>query len=81
MEKELETLYSNGLIDLNTTGKQAYDSSLVFKRDTPFDKFAPKYYNWKRKKASNEESERTGGNGPPAGKCIESDYVNSLLYI
>lgn len=72
MEKELEALYEIGAIDATNTAKEAYELSLVFKRDITFDKFAPKYYNWKRKKAKAEEAERTGGYGPPAGKCIGS---------
>ena len=67
VEKELEALYQNGLIDPTTTAKEAYQLSLVFKRDVTFDKFQPKYYNWRRKKTGDEEVERTGGNGPPEG--------------
>ena len=70
MEKELEALYKNGLIDQTTTAKEAYELSLVFKRDVTFDKFQPKYYNWKRKKTFSEEAERNGGYGPPEGKLI-----------
>ena len=70
MEKELEALYKNGLIDQTTTAKEAYDLSLVFKRDVTFDKFQPKYYNWKRKKSFTEEAERNGGYGPPEGTLI-----------
>jgi len=70
MEKELEALYKNGLIDQTTTAKEAYEMSLVFKRDITFDKFSPKYYNWKRKKSFSEEAERNGGYGPPEGKLI-----------
>jgi hypothetical protein len=81
MEKELEALYANGLIEQTTTGKQAYELSLVFKRDITFDKFGPRYYRWKREKMSNEESERTGGNGPPAGKCFRGEYAILSLFI
>jgi hypothetical protein len=49
MEKELEALYKNGLVDQTTTAKEAYEMSLVFKRDITFDKFSPRYYNRKRK--------------------------------
>ena len=79
MEKELESLYADGLIDQTVTAKEAYDMSFVFKRDVTFDKFSPKYYNWKRKKAWGEESQRTGGNGPPEGKFFSGMSVYFLL--
>lgn len=78
MERELEALYGEGAIDQTTTAKEAYELSLVFKRDITFDKFAPKYYNWKRKKAWGEESDRTGGNGPPQGKFLTELLLHLL---
>ncbi|KAG9300178.1 hypothetical protein G9A89_002149, partial [Geosiphon pyriformis] len=65
MEKELEALSKNGLIDQTTTAKEAYEMSLVFKRDITFDKFQPKYYNWRKKKSFSEEAGRNGGYAPP----------------
>ena len=78
MEKELEALHKNGLIDQTTTAKEAYEMSLVFKRDITFDKFQPKYYNWRRKKSFSEEAGRNGGYGPPEGTLIII-LVNFLL--
>ena len=80
-ERELESLYGNGLIDQTVTAKEAYELSLVFKRDITFDKFQPKYYNWKRKKAWGEEAERTGGNDPPTGELYRDGTILFCPYV
>lgn len=68
MAKELDALYENRLIDLTTTAKEAYEISLVLKKDLTFDKFQPRYYAWKKRRVTSEEMERNDGNDPPEGK-------------
>lgn len=61
-EIELERLYSNDLLDLTSSARQAYDlSPNVFPNDMTFD-------NWRRKKTSDVERARTNGCDPPQGK-------------
>lgn len=68
-EIELERLYSNDLLDLTSSARQAYDlSPNVFPNDMTFEKFAHHYYNWRRKKTSDVERARTNGCDPPQGK-------------
>lgn len=75
---ELDTLYKNEAFDLTISAKQAYQLSDVFKQEMPLDKFSSHYYNWRRKKAYEDEMKRTNGNDPPDGKCTlhAFDLVN-----
>ena len=77
--KELENLFKNELLDLTISAKQAYELSDVFKAELPFDKFSTHYYNWRRKRASDEEQKRTFGCDPPDGKLFSSDYWISIV--
>lgn len=68
--KELDNMLNSGLIGLQNTAKEVFYIGNFFKQDMTLTQFHPKYYNWRKRKLSDKEQERTGGAGPPAGKGL-----------
>ena len=66
-QMHLDKLYKAELLDITVPAKVAYDMSDVFKNDMPFDKFSNHYYNWRRRKANEEERNRIQGAEAPTG--------------
>ena len=67
-ERELESMWANGVFARKVTAREAYELSPIFQNEMTFEKFNYRYYNWSRKKQAEEEVQRTGGMGPPQGK-------------
>jgi hypothetical protein len=82
-EKELEAMLSAGQLNLTMGAREVYPLTEYCKCNVDEAKFENWYYNWKKQKIQNVEKARTGGIGPPRGKCknYRANEKNLLLLI